>query len=160
MRVRVVWFGRPAGSPYEAEVERYRRRVSRRWPAEDVPLRPCTGGRGGDPRRVLLAEARSATDQLPAGWTLAALDEGGAAHDSEGLARLLEGLEGRGLPGIVFVVGSDLGLDPGLLAAAGLRLSLGTLTLPHLLARLVLWEQLFRATHILVGGGYHRPGLQ
>ena len=40
------------------------------------------------------------------------------------------------------------------------RLSLGPMTLPHLLARLTLWEQLFRATHILGGGAYHRVSVQ
>lgn len=160
MKLRVLWFGRPAASPYEGEVETYRRRVSRRWPAEDVPLKPHAGGRDDDPRRSLAAEARSAAEQAPAGWPVVALDEGGRALDSVAFAELLGGFESRGLPGIVFVVGSDLGLDRELAASAALRLSLGPLTLPHLLARLVLWEQLFRATHILGGGGYHRQGLQ
>jgi len=40
------------------------------------------------------------------------------------------------------------------------RLSLSAMTLPHLLARLLLWEQLFRATQILGGGSYHRDGVQ
>jgi 23S rRNA (pseudouridine1915-N3)-methyltransferase len=39
------------------------------------------------------------------------------------------------------------------------KLSLSPLTLPHQIARLVLWEQLFRATHILGGGAYHRSGV-
>ncbi len=58
------------------------------------------------------------------------------------------------------MVGSDLGLDPELVRTADRVVSLGSLTLPHRIARLVLWEQLFRATHILSGGRYHRLGVQ
>jgi 23S rRNA (pseudouridine1915-N3)-methyltransferase len=61
---------------------------------------------------------------------------------------------------VAFVVGSDLGLDPGLARTADRVVSLGPLTLPHRIARLVLWEQIFRATSILAGGRYHRLGVQ
>jgi 23S rRNA (pseudouridine1915-N3)-methyltransferase len=57
---------------------------------------------------------------------------------------------------VVFFLGSDLGLDPDLAARCRLRLSLGPLTLPHSLARLVLLEQLYRALSILEGIQYHR----
>ena len=69
-------------------------------------------------------------------------------------------VEESGCPGIVFVVGSDLGLDREILDRAWLRLSLSRLTLPHLLARLLLWEQLFRITDIRSGGAYHRRSVQ
>ena len=97
---------------------------------------------------------------IPQGWRLIALDEGGRELDSVAFARTLEDYEQRGVPGVVFVVGSDLGLDRDLVHAADAVLSLSRLTLPHQLARLVLWEQLFRATHILGGGGYHRQSVQ
>jgi 23S rRNA (pseudouridine1915-N3)-methyltransferase len=88
------------------------------------------------------------------------MDEEGTSHDSDGFARMLADAETNGVPGVAFVIGSDLGLDPELSASAWARLSLGPMTLAHLLARLVLWEQLFRATHILGGGRYHRLRVQ
>jgi 23S rRNA (pseudouridine1915-N3)-methyltransferase len=160
MRLRVIWFGRPAGSPYEKEIESYRKRVSRRWPAEDLPLRPAAGGRSADPTRALAVEAEVARRKIPGGWLSIALDESGTIVDSVGLARILGDLEAASTPGIALLVGSDLGLGADLLSSARLRLSLGRLTLPHLIARLVLWEQVFRATDILGGGRYHRPGVQ
>ncbi|MEJ2188435.1 MAG: 23S rRNA (pseudouridine(1915)-N(3))-methyltransferase RlmH [Acidobacteriota bacterium] len=160
MRVRVVWLGRPAGSPDEGQVETYRRRVQRRWPAEDVALRPAGGDRGRDPVRALRSEADALARQVFGGWKLAALDERGRAHDSGSFARWLGGLEEDGAEGVVFALGSDLGLDQGVLNVADERLSLSPMTLPHLLARLLLWEQLFRATHILGGGAYHRVSVQ
>ncbi len=160
MKVRVLWFGRPAASPYEGEVETYRRRVGRRWPAEDMPLKPVAAGRQADPRRALRDEAERVGGRLTEGWVTIILDENGKLLDSGELARLLAELEAGGVPGVSFVIGSDLGLDPKLRSGASQVLALGRLTYPHLLARLVLWEQLFRATDILGGGRYHRHGLQ
>jgi len=160
VKLRVIWFGRPAASPYESPVEEYRSRVSRRWPAEDLPLKPKSAGRGEDPARALRAEADAVRRLLPEGWHLLVLDEGGDAVDSEAFANLMGGAEDSGLPGMALVIGSDIGLDPELRRSAHLRISLGPMTLPHLLARLVVWEQLFRATSILGGGGYHRHRVQ
>jgi 23S rRNA (pseudouridine1915-N3)-methyltransferase len=160
MRLRVLWFGRPQRSPFEEQVEAFRRRVSRRWPAEDVALRPVAQGRDQDPVRVLQLEAERIRQHLPERWLTVVLDERGQALSSDGFARLLGDAEEGTAPGLVAVIGSDLGLDPGLRSQAWLRLSLSPMTLPHLIARLLLWEQLFRATDILRGGAYHRRGVQ
>ena len=160
MRLRVTWFGRTSASAYEEQIETYRQRVNRRWPSEDCPLRPVTGGREKDPRRVLRMEAEVVERHREAGWRLVALDERGRDRDSEGFARWLAGLEDRGVGGILFVIGSDLGLDHTLLDQADECISLSAMTLPHLLARALLWEQLFRATSILGGGAYHRSCVQ
>jgi 23S rRNA (pseudouridine1915-N3)-methyltransferase len=160
VKLRVLWLGRPQASPFEAEVESYRRRVSRRLPAIDTPLRPAAGGRDRDPRRALRLEAEELERCREPGWRVVALDERGRAFDSEGLARWLDALAGRGTAGVLFALGSDLGLDPEFRSQADERLSLGALTLPHAIARLVLWEQLYRATQILGGGAYHRVGVQ
>ncbi|HHQ48705.1 MAG TPA: 23S rRNA (pseudouridine(1915)-N(3))-methyltransferase RlmH [Acidobacteria bacterium] len=160
MKLRVLWFGRPAASPYEEQVELYRRRVARCWPAEDIPLKPAGGGRSSDPRRALSEEARIVLSHVPDRWRLVALDEGGDELASEELAALLARAEDGGCPGMVFTVGSDLGLGREVLEASWRRLSLSRMTLPHLLARLVLWEQLFRSSDIRTGGAYHRRSVQ
>jgi 23S rRNA (pseudouridine1915-N3)-methyltransferase len=160
VRLRVIWFGRPAADSFSREVATYRQRVGRRWPAEDTPLKPQAGGRDRDPRRALTVEADVVRRSLPAGWRWVALDESGDSVTSPELASWIDGLEVSGVAGLAFVIGSDLGIDPDLLREADRRLSLGRLTLPHRIARLVLWEQLFRATHIVGGGGYHRPSVQ
>jgi len=160
MKVRVLWFGRPTAGPLESEVAAYRQRVSRRWAAEDVRLRPASGGRAADPRRALRLEAESVRRHVPQGWTVVVLDERGEELDSEGFAEMMRRLEEGGAPGATLVLGSDLGVDRELARSADRRLALGRLTLPHHLARLVLWEQLYRATDILGGGGYHRRDIQ
>ena len=160
MKVRVAWFGRPKASPYEHEVETYRKRVHRRWPAEDRPLRAASGGRDKDPERALRLEADVLMRHLESGWRLVALDEHGQTHTSEAFAKRLQKHADEGVEGVLFAIGSDLGLDKEFVARAGEKLSLGPMTLPHLLARLLLWEQLFRAANILGGGAYHRVEVQ
>jgi 23S rRNA (pseudouridine1915-N3)-methyltransferase len=160
VKLRVVWFGRRGADPFDREVETYRSRVDRRWAAEDIAHRPAAGGRDQDPVRALASEAEAVRRTVPLGWTLAVLDERGATRTSVEFAERLRQLEDGGVPGIAFVVGSDLGIDPDLVRSADLVVSLGAMTLPHRIARLVLWEQLFRATHILSGGRYHRQGVQ
>jgi len=160
VKVRVAWLGRPKASPYEHEVEIYRKRVHRRWPAEDRPLRTSSGGRDKDPGRVLRLEADILVRHLEPGWRLVALDEHGQTHTSDAFAKRLQKHADQGVEGVLFAIGSDIGLDRKLVARADEKLSLGPMTLPHLLARLLLWEQLFRAANILGGGAYHRVEVQ
>ena len=156
MKIRVLWFGRRGTAGFDEQVETYRRRVQQRWPAEDRVLRSVSGGRSDDPLRVLREEARVLDRALQPGWTMMVLDESGPRLTSEGFARILHEYESRSTQGLDFIIGSDLGLDRDFAARAAVKLSLSPMTLPHPIARLVLWEQLFRATHILGGGGYHR----
>jgi 23S rRNA (pseudouridine1915-N3)-methyltransferase len=159
LKILVLWFGRPSVTPFEEQVAAYVKRVGRRWRASDQPLRPVSG-RDGDARRALAAEAEGVRSRVPRGWRTVVLDEVGETHRSPSFARLLDDAERAGVPGLAFVVGSDLGLDDELKAEAWRRLSLSPMTLPHQLARLLLWEQLFRATDILTGGRYHRLRVQ
>jgi len=158
MRLRVLWFGHPGRSPFENEVETYRQRTCRRWPAEDLPMKPVTRQRSDNPAAALSKEAATVLDRHPRGWCLGILDERARPRTSRQLASALAELE-QSRPGLTLVIGSDLGLDPSLRRDAQLHVSLGPLTLPHQLARLVLWEQLYRATDILGSGRYHRAGI-
>ncbi len=160
MKIRVLWLGRTSAGPYEQQVETYRARVHRRWPCSDLRLRPAGGGRGADPRRALRREAETILDRCERGWPLVVLDERGRGHRSSQFAGWLERLDDRGTPGLDFIIGSDLGLDRDLVEGADHRLALSAMTLPHELARLLLWEQLYRAASILAGGAYHRSCVQ
>ena len=160
MKIRTFWVGRRSANPYEKQIETYRKRVQRRWPAEDIVIKSVAGGRDKDPRRALGREAEAMLQNHQAGWRLVALDERGTQRDSTDFARWLNGFAETGDAGLVFAIGSDLGLDARVLDASCERISLSKMTLPHLLARLVLWEQLFRATSILSGGAYHRGFVQ
>jgi 23S rRNA (pseudouridine1915-N3)-methyltransferase len=84
------------------------------------------------------------------------LDEAGAQQSSRDFAARLARERDSGAPALAFLVGGPDGHDASLAAAATMRLSLGPMTLPHGLARIVLAEQLYRAVTILAGHPYHR----
>ena len=77
--------------------------------------------------------------------------------DSEAFAERLQRLEESWPHAIVFALGSDVGLAREVLERADEKLSLGPMTLPHELARLVLYAQIYRAATIRSGMSYHRP---
>jgi len=149
----LLWIGRPAPSAWEELAEEYRRRISRFAELSEVRLRP-EEGRSGDRTRVLRREAARVREYLQEGDTLIVLDERGRQLTS---GQLAERLAARGAAGrVVLVVGSDLGLDEPLRNEAAEVWALSRLTLPHLLARVLILEQLYRGLDIAAGGRYHR----
>jgi 23S rRNA (pseudouridine1915-N3)-methyltransferase len=93
---------------------------------------------------------------LPARAPLIALDERGSAWSSRTLADRIAAWRDSGIAELAFAIGGAEGLDAAVLDRAETVLSLGTMTWPHLLARGMLLEQLYRAQQILVGHPYHR----
>jgi len=134
MRIVVVAVGR-VRAPFADDVAHYAKLLSGHTPLELVEVREDEGVERRIPERAFVS----------------LLDIAGQALDSVRLSRFLEDrrMSGRDL---CFVVGGPFGLD---LERADHRLSLGPLTLPHQLARVVLLEQLFRAHKILKNEPYH-----
>ena len=93
---------------------------------------------------------------MPAGATAVALDERGEALTSVEFAKLIARERDGGTPGMVFLIGGPDGHDESLRAATGYRLSFGPMVWPHMLARVMMAEQLYRAVSILAGTPYHR----
>ncbi|MBM5797649.1 MAG: 23S rRNA (pseudouridine(1915)-N(3))-methyltransferase RlmH [Cyanobacteria bacterium M_surface_7_m2_040] len=141
-RIRILAVGKVRKDWVSEGVELYRRRLPG---LEIVELRD-----GGMAR-----EAQAIAAELRGGERLVALCEEGQRYDSPAFA---QALEGSGSERLAFVIGGADGLDPALKARAHWRLSLSPLTFPHELARLLLLEQLYRASSIQQGGPYHRPG--
>ncbi|HXE58294.1 MAG TPA: 23S rRNA (pseudouridine(1915)-N(3))-methyltransferase RlmH [Gemmatimonadales bacterium] len=152
MRITLLAVGRlrphyrAACDDYLARLRRYAR-VTEREVREGTPARP--------PAEQRAEEAERLSAHLPPGTRLVALARAGTALSSEDLARRLERwtLEARPL---AFAIGGSTGLADEFLARAELAWSLGPLTLPHELARVVVCEQLYRAFTILRGEPYHK----
>jgi 23S rRNA (pseudouridine1915-N3)-methyltransferase len=149
----IAWAGRHQRASWEEICADYRRRIARFVPVRDLPVRARESGE--DPGRRQ-AEGWALLAALPESAYLVALDGGGRALDSPGLAAELARLQREWPHPVAFVLGSDLGLAPEVLQAARRVLSLGPLTLSHQLARTVLYEQIFRALSIAAGMSYHR----
>lgn len=109
-----------------------------------------------DEARALGIEGAGVLRAVPAAAHVVALDVGGTQRSSAELAAWLDRHMNEGRSALAFVVGGAAGLDPAVLARADERLSLGPLTLPHQLARVVLLEQLYRCFKIIRGEPYHR----
>ena len=108
------------------------------------------------PAELKEREARLILDALPAGARLVALDERGAAWTSRVFADRLAAWRDGGTGALVFAIGGAEGLGTPVIERADAVLSLGPMTWPHLLARSMLLEQLYRAQQILAGHPYHR----
>ncbi len=134
MRYTVLAVGR-VRPPYADDVEHYERLLSRHTKLTLVEVR----------------EDEHVERRIPERAYVSLLDAGGAVYDSEAFARWLEDRRQAGRD-VCFVVGGAFGTT---LARCDHKLSLGPMTLPHQLARVVLLEQLFRAHKILAGEPYH-----
>lgn len=140
MLLHVIARGKIARSPEGEMVARYAKRIA--WPTRLTEL-PETGGRLPEP----LAPLRSVL-----------LDERGKDLSSEELAATIGRWRDDGIRECRFVIGAADGHSDEERAAADLLLAFGSATWPHLLARAMLAEQLYRATAILAGHPYHRSG--
>ena len=106
--------------------------------------------------KALEKEGRAILASVRKGAVIVALCVEGRQLSSEELAEYLAGRAQSGAGDVAFVIGSSHGLAPAVKQAAALRFSMGRITLPHQLARLVLAEQIYRACTINHGLKYHK----
>src|SRR5258708_6718042 len=111
---------------------------------------------GRNARQIAAMANHLATKLKAEGGRVVALEARGNPLDSAGLARQLGRWRDQGARDVAFLIGGADGLDPTVTEAADLVLSLGAMTWPHALARVMLAEQLYRAETILSGHPYHR----
>jgi len=138
--LHIVARGKIGRSPEAELTDRYLKRIN--WPTKVTEL-PDKGG--------LLPDAASNAVTV-------VLDERGKALSSMELAKKLEGWRDTGRRETRFLLGAADGHEEELRGKADLLLSFGPATWPHMLARAMLAEQLFRATSILANHPYHREG--
>jgi 23S rRNA (pseudouridine1915-N3)-methyltransferase len=93
---------------------------------------------------------------VPAGAVLVTLDERGKVMSSPEFAAMLARWRDGGRQDVAFVIGGADGIDPSLRAKADASVSFGAMVWPHMLVRVMIAEQLYRAATILGGGPYHR----
>ena len=146
---RLIAVGRMGRGPEAELVNRY---VARLRPA--LALVELADGRGA-PVEIKRREGEAILAALPANAFVVMLDPAPSAPSSEALAVLVQSWLELGRP-VAFVIGGAEGLDQAVRARAQHALSLGALTWPHLLARVMLVEQLYRARSIVAGHPYHR----
>ncbi len=105
---------------------------------------------------ALAREADKIRAAIPPGSYVIAMCIEGKVMSSEGLADRLRQLQNSGVSRLCILIGSSRGMDEGLKAEAGLRLSMSPMTFPHHLARVMVLEQVYRGLSILAGSKYHK----
>jgi len=151
MEIIVAAVGRAKSGPEREICDAYAGRL-----ATPVKLKEVEERRRLPAAERMASEGKKLLDALPAKGFVVVLDRTGRVLSSDGLARKVGQWMEAGHSSLSFVIGGADGLDGAVLDRADFKLSLGALTLPHLLARAVLMEQLYRAQCIRTGHPYHK----
>ena len=155
MRVQICAVGRLRAGPERDLLDDYKQRFERTGRA--LSLGPVTEHEVEDKKGGgMVAEAGLLARAVPEGALIAVLDERGAVLSSPEFAAQMAQWRDGGRQDLAFVIGGADGIAPDLRARAGFSLSLGRMVWPHMLVRVMLAEQLYRAATILGGGPYHR----
>ena len=153
MKLAIAAIGKPGRGPEATLASDYAARATAAGrvlglgPLDLIDLEPRKTGKAPE-AELLLAAAEGAH--------LIACDERGKTYSSRAFADHIAALRDRGERRLVFVIGGADGIDPALRARADLAISFGRMVWPHMLVRVMLAEQLYRAATILAGSPYHR----
>jgi len=155
MKLLVIAVGNKMPSWVDEAFREYAKRMPRGLPVELIEIRPEPRSGGRSVAQMLAAEAERIERATPRGCRRVALDERGREFSTAQLARWLDAQRQDGRD-TAFLLGGADGLAPAVKGGADLLLRLSAMTLPHGLARVLLAEQLYRASSILHNHPYHR----
>jgi 23S rRNA (pseudouridine1915-N3)-methyltransferase len=156
MRVRVIAVGTRMSAWVEAACADYSRRLHGADAIELVEVAVARRHGEGDAKRAVKLEAERILGLLETREYVVALEERGRTFTTLQMSAWLAERRNQGDP-LSFIIGGPDGLDVTVSTRAQLHWSLSTLTFPHALVRILLLEQLYRASTVLAGHPYHRP---
>ena len=155
MRVHLIAVGRLRAGPDRELVEDYFQRFDRT--GRPLGLGPVVEHEVEDKKNLgMAAEADLLARAVPSGAVLVTLDERGKLMSSPEFAAMLARWRDGGRQDVAFVIGGADGIDPSLRAKADASVSFGAMVWPHMLVRVMIAEQVYRALSIEAGSPYHR----
>ncbi|MCY7355744.1 MAG: 23S rRNA (pseudouridine(1915)-N(3))-methyltransferase RlmH [Lysobacter sp.] len=155
MKAKLIAVGERAPAWVAKGFAEYQKRLSHWLPLELAEIEPGMRGKGRDAVRAIQDEGLRALMALPKQAHVIALDGRGKAYSSEELAQRVEHWRGQGRD-LALLIGGPEGHSTDVIERAEETWSLGPLTLPHMLVRLLVAEQLYRAAALLANHPYHR----
>ncbi len=147
MRITVIAAGKLKERFYQEAVEEYRKRLSRYL---TISITEVADGPDME------AEAERIIKKIPEDACVISLEIKGEQPDSEGFAKKIEELQIGGTSHIAFLIGGSDGLSPSVTALADWHMSFSKMTFPHMLMRVILLEQIYRAVKISRNEPYHK----
>ena len=159
MRLQICAVGRLRAGPEKQLIDDYLARLAAAGRAigfSGIALNEVEEKKRLEGAALMAREAELLLAHVPAGARVIALDERGKNESSEAFAARLGAWRDEGAPEAVFLIGGANGLAPEIRERADHLMSFGKMTWPHMLARTMLSEQLYRAITILAGHPYHR----
>lgn len=155
MRVHICAVGRLRSGPEKELIDDYLGRFGKS--GRVLGLGPAKFIEVEDKKNAgMAAEAVLIRKALPKGALICTLDERGKLLSSPEFSQKMASWRDAGRQDLAFVIGGADGIDPSLRAEADFSISLGKMVWPHMLVRVMLSEQIYRAATILAGSPYHR----
>lgn len=158
-QITLITVGKLKEKFYLAAAAEYEKRLGGFCKFQLLELPECRLPEDPQPSEVaagLAKEAELIRQKIPKGAWFCVLTPEGQNPSSEEFARKLAQVKLSGRSGACFLIGSSFGMDPSLKTQADFRLSMGKMTFPHHLARIMVLEQLYRAEAIQAGSKYHK----
>lgn len=150
LKVEIIAVGRVRNGPHAELIGDYKKRIQ--WPLTIHEIE----ARSSDPAKAQEEESEKILSKIKSDSITVVLDERGQGLRSLDFAKTLEKFRNSGENYIQFIIGGADGLTDAVRAKADMLLSFGQQTWPHILARVMLLEQIYRAQQILAGHPYHR----
>ena len=159
MNITVISVGKIKEKFFKAAIEEYAKRLSRYCRFEIVEVKDEKTPDNPSVREremVLNTEGERIISKLPKNARIISLCVEGESVSSEGLADIINDCCINGTGSIVFIIGGSMGLSDSVKKMSDIRLSFSKLTFPHMLMRVILSEQIYRAFTIIEGKTYHK----
>lgn len=152
MQISIIAIGRMQRGPEQTMVDEYLKRLP--WKKNIIEIDIKKPAKTVAERKAKEAERLLAA--VPSGAAMIVLDENGKDLTSRAFAKKIDHWQMEGFRSLAFIIGGADGLDTSILQKARLKMALGTLTWPHMMVRVMIAEQIYRAWSINAGHPYHR----
>lgn len=158
-QITLIAMGKLKEKFYLSAAAEYEKRLAGYCKFQLIELPECRLPESPQPAEILAGLAKEAElirQKIPKGAWFCVLTSEGQNPTSEDLAKKMAQVKLSGRSGVCFLIGSSFGIDASLKSQADYRLSMGKMTFPHHLARIMVLEQLYRAEAIQAGSKYHK----